>query len=49
MHGARLLTRHFLKRVQNKLAVFLFGLTQQAAEFAYVLCILARIAPSDVV
>jgi hypothetical protein len=26
------LTRHFLKGVQNKLAVFLFGLTQQTAE-----------------
>jgi hypothetical protein len=39
--GVLLLTRHFLKGVQNQLAVFLFGLTQQAAEFAYVLCILA--------
>lgn len=28
-----LLTSHFLNRVQNKLAIFLFGLTQQTAEF----------------
>ena len=30
---SQLLTSHFLNRVQNKLAIFLFGLTQQTAEF----------------
>jgi hypothetical protein len=31
--GARLLTRHFLKRMQNKFAILLVGLAHQAAEF----------------
>lgn len=45
--GISLLTRHFLKRVQNKLAVVLVGSAQETAELAEKLRILAIAAPSD--
>jgi hypothetical protein len=45
--GISLLTRHFLKRVQDKLAVVLVGLAQQTAELAEKLRVLAVAAPSD--
>jgi len=47
--GAKLAVRHFLRHVQDELAVRLLDLAQQTPEFVEKACVFSDAAPRDVV